>query len=124
MTIPRNLSIFAETFDPTTGIEDLSGLTGALNNPSGTTAQRPGTPVTGAQRWNTSLNQLEIYNGSTWSPAGSSSSTGNSSIIINNTNITSNATIAAGTNGFSVGPVTQANGVSITISSGQRWVVI
>jgi hypothetical protein len=49
---------------------------------------------------------------------------GNSSIIINNVNITSNATIAAGQNGFSVGPVTTANGVSVTIASGQSWVVI
>lgn len=51
-------------------------------------------------------------------------SAGNSSIIINNVNITSNATIAAGQNGFSVGPVTTANGVSVTIASGQQWVVI
>lgn len=49
---------------------------------------------------------------------------GNSSIVINNVNITSNATIAAGQNGFSVGPVTTANGVTVTISSGQQWVVL
>lgn len=49
---------------------------------------------------------------------------GNSSIIINNINITANATIAANTNGFSVGPINTANGVSVTISSGSRWVVI
>ena len=55
---------------------------------------------------------------------GGANATGNSAIILNNVNITSNATIAAGQNGFSVGPVTQANGVSITIASGQRWVVI
>lgn len=56
--------------------------------------------------------------------SGGANATGNNSIILNNVNITSNATIAAGQNGFSVGPVTQANGVSITIASGQRWVVI
>jgi hypothetical protein len=49
---------------------------------------------------------------------------GNSSIILNNVNITSNATIAAGQNGFSVGPITTANGVSVTVASGQQWVVI
>ena len=49
---------------------------------------------------------------------------GNSSIIINNVNITANATIAAGQNGFSVGPVNTANGVTVTVVSGQRWVVI
>jgi phosphotransferase system HPr-like phosphotransfer protein len=51
-------------------------------------------------------------------------SAGNSSIIINNVNITANATIAAGQNGFSVGPITTANGVSVTVASGQQWVVI
>ena len=59
-----------------------------------------------------------------WSSVDAALATGNSAIVINNVNVTSNATIAAGQNGFSVGPVTQANGVSITIASGQRWVVI
>jgi hypothetical protein len=59
-----------------------------------------------------------------WGSVSGAQATGNSSILLNNVNITSNATIAAGTNGFSVGPVTQANGVSITVASGQRWVVI
>ena len=45
-------------------------------------------------------------------------------IIINQANATANYTIATGTNGFSVGPITTANGVSVTIASGQRWVVI
>jgi hypothetical protein len=49
---------------------------------------------------------------------------GNSSIIINNTNITANANINAGQNGFSVGPIVTANGVSVTIASGQKWTVI
>jgi hypothetical protein len=59
-----------------------------------------------------------------WSSVAAALATGNSAIVLNNVNVTSNATIAAGQNGFSVGPVTQANGVSITIASGQRWVVI
>ena len=45
-------------------------------------------------------------------------------IIVNQANATANYTISAGTNGFSVGPITTANGVSVTISSGSRWVVI
>jgi hypothetical protein len=45
-------------------------------------------------------------------------------IIVNQANATANYTIAAGTNGFSVGPITQANGVAITVSTGSRWVVI
>ena len=45
-------------------------------------------------------------------------------IIVNQANATANYTIAAGTNGFSVGPITTANGISVTIASGSRWVVI
>jgi hypothetical protein len=45
-------------------------------------------------------------------------------ITINQANATANYTIAAGTNGFSVGPITTANGVSVTVASGSRWVVI
>ena len=45
-------------------------------------------------------------------------------ITINSTEVTSNQTIATGTNGFSVGPMTIDSGVSVTVSSGQRWVVI
>jgi hypothetical protein len=49
---------------------------------------------------------------------------GNQAIHINQTTVTGNYTITTGTNGFSVGPVTTANGVSVTIASGQQWVVI
>jgi hypothetical protein len=45
-------------------------------------------------------------------------------ILVNGSNVTANYTIAAGTNGFSVGPITTANNVSVTITSGQRWVII
>lgn len=60
----------------------------------------------------------------TWQPVNAALATGNSSIVLNNTNITSNATIGAGQNGFSVGPVTTANGVTVTIASGQTWTII
>ena len=45
-------------------------------------------------------------------------------IFVNNTTIDASYTIASGSNGFSVGPVTVANGAAVTVSSGQRWVVI
>lgn len=55
---------------------------------------------------------------------GSNVGIGNSSIIVVNTNITANANISSGQNGFSVGPVNTANGVTVTVASGQRWVII
>ena len=40
--------------------------TGAMTPPAGTTAQRPSSPATGAQRWNTTLGQMEAWTGSAW----------------------------------------------------------
>jgi hypothetical protein len=45
-------------------------------------------------------------------------------ITQNADNVTVNQTIAAGANGFSVGPITIQDGYTVTVASGQRWVVI
>jgi hypothetical protein len=45
----------------------MDSLTGSLNLPAGTTAQRPASPVAGMMRYNSTLNIVEIYTGSTWS---------------------------------------------------------
>jgi hypothetical protein len=54
----------------------------------------------------------------------SSPAVASGAIIINNTTIGVNYTIASGTNGFSVGPITISSGFAVTVSSGQRYVVI
>ena len=40
--------------------------TGYVKIPSGTTADRPGLPATGMLRYNTTINQLELYSGTAW----------------------------------------------------------
>jgi hypothetical protein len=45
-------------------------------------------------------------------------------IMLNSTTVSTSYTIATGTNGFSVGPLTINSGVTVTVSSGQRHVVI
>ena len=40
--------------------------TGYIALPSGTTAQRPASPVTGMMRFNTTFSRNEFYNGTTW----------------------------------------------------------
>ena len=45
---------------------NLSGNTSYLNMPKGTTAQRPSSPVAGMIRENTTLNKIEVYNGTEW----------------------------------------------------------
>ena len=42
-------------------------------------------------------------------------------LVVNATTATESYTIGTGTNAQSVGPVTVASGVTITVSSGQRW---
>ena len=59
-----------------------------------------------------------------WSNSGGSLSGAGGGIVINTDVISVNYTIASGTNGFSVGPMTISSGYAITVSSGQRWVVI
>ena len=45
-------------------------------------------------------------------------------LVINSTTVGASYTIAAGQNAMSVGPMTVASGVAVTITSGQRWVVL
>ena len=105
----------------TTGDITMSG-TGEIKVATGTTAQRSGSPTTGMFRYNSTLNQFEGYNGSIWGGIGGAQAGG--AIQINNTTASVSYTVATGTNGFSVGPITTASGVSITVASGQRWVII
>jgi trimeric autotransporter adhesin len=45
-------------------------------------------------------------------------------LVLNNTTVSVSYTIASGNNAMSVGPVTVASGQSVTVSSGQRWLVL
>jgi hypothetical protein len=45
-------------------------------------------------------------------------------IMLHSTTVSASYTIASGNNGFSVGPITVASGQAVTISSGQRWLVL
>jgi hypothetical protein len=154
-----------------TGGLTMNGTT-FLQLVKGTTAQRPGSPITGMIRYNTDTAQFEGYSGSSpsWLPVGgsvisndtSTSSnvyptfvsattgtattlyTGNAKLLykpstgefqasefvalnglfVNATTIATSYTVPSGYNAQSVGPITINSGVSITVSSGQRWVVI
>lgn len=54
-------------------------------------------------------------------PAGVSSTNG---VMVQSDTVSESTTISTGSNGLSVGPVTVASGQSVTVASGQRWVVI
>jgi len=95
--------------------------TGAVTMPVGTQAQRP-TPAKGMFRFNDDTDQFEGYDGTAW--GGISGAQAGGAILTNKDTATASYTIAAGENGLSVGPVTVSSGITITVSSGQRWLVL
>lgn len=96
--------------------------TGQVKMPAGTTAQRSGSPSNGMLRYNSDSAQFEGYAAGQWGGIGGAQAGG--AIQVNKTTATTDYTIAAGENGFSVGPITIASGVTITVASGQRWLVL
>ena len=109
-----------------------------LELPTGTTAQRPTGVSIGTLRFNSTIDQAEIYKaddgtGSAgWSPvAGGGPAIGTDSIIRTNHNqIAENLTVgptanngAEFTNGMSAGPISINSGFTVTVESGAAWSV-
>ena len=109
--------------DTQTNTIDLSSNTASLLLNKGTTAQRDGSPSSGMFRFNTTTTSFEGYDGSAWGSIGGGASAGGA-IYENVDDVTADYTITSGSNGFSVGPMTIASGVTVTVPSGQRWVII
>jgi len=100
--------------------------TGAITMPVGTTAQEPVSPVTGMLRFNSTLNQFEGYNGSSWTQIGGGATGGGRDQVFveNQMIVTTSYTLPAGFNAESVGPITINSGVTVTVPTNQRWVIL
>jgi hypothetical protein len=112
------------------GTPSISGsvnntATGYFDLPSGTTAERPGSPNSGMVRYNTSLGYFEGY-GSTWGKIGGGATGGGSDDVFfeNGQTVTTNYTLTANKNAVSAGPITVNNGVTVTIPSGASWSIV
>lgn len=81
--------------------------TGAIKLPAGTTAQEPGTPLTGMLRFNTTLGAFEGYNGFLWSSVGGGATGAGPDTVfnLNSQVVTTKYTIPTGKNAESVGPI-------------------
>lgn len=55
---------------------------------------------------------------------GANNAQGNMGLLVNADLISNNYTLPAGFNALSVGPVSVASGVTVTVTSGQNWVTI
>jgi hypothetical protein len=99
--------------------------TGAVKIPVGTTAQRP-TGADGKIRFNSDTDKFEGYDGTAWGQLGGGATGGGTDQVFveNGQNVTTNYTIPGTKNAMSTGPITIDSGVTVTISSGARYVVI
>lgn len=121
-----NVAITGGSISGVSGVVEETGSTGSAQVPAGTTAQRDGTPGTGYFRFNTTLGKFEGYNGSLWGSVGGGATGGGADAVFieNDQTVTTDYTIPATKNAMSTGPVTINSGVTVTVSSGARYVVI
>ena len=106
---------------PATTVAKTSA-TGSAVIPTGTTGQQDGSPAAGYLRFNTTDTSFEGYDGSAWGSIGGGATS--DAIYENSATILENITIATGRNGMSTGPISVAGGVTVTVESGARYVVI
>ena len=100
-----------------------TGATDAIKLPVGTTAQQP-TPATGMLRFNTTDTSFEGYDGAEWGAIGGGGGDGALGFSNNVSTVVADYTLATGNNASSVGPMTVATGVTVTLSTGSRWVIL
>jgi hypothetical protein len=106
----------------TTTVVSKTSNTGSAVIPSGTSAERDGSPSNGYFRYNSDLDSFEGYVDGAWGGVGGAQAGG--VIYENGQTISADYTITAGKNGLSVGPIVIEDGVSVTVPSGSNWVVI
>lgn len=103
-----------------------TGVTGSAAIPTGTQAQRDGSPSAGYFRFNTDVNKFEGYNGTSWGSVGGGATGGGSDEIFieNGQTVTTNYTITANKNAGTFGPVSINSGVTVTIPTSSTWTVV
>jgi hypothetical protein len=109
-TIPNNLT--------------FSG-TGTIRLPNGTTAERP-SPTAGMIRYNTTEASFEGYAAGAWGSigGGATGAGGDQVFYENELTVTASYTLTTSRNAMSTGPITINSGVTVTVPTGQRWVIL
>ena len=107
------------------GYVPRTSTTGSAELPTGTEAQRDGSPSAGYIRFNTDVDQFEGYNGTTWASVGGGATGGGSDTwaVEHDNTITQSYTIGTGKNVISAGPLTVNSGATVTVPSGSNWVI-
>lgn len=84
------------------------------------------TSQVGYVRYNSTSNQFEGYNGTSWGQLGGGATGGGADTVFveNSQNVTVDYTITASKNAMSAGDITIDSGVTVTVPSGSRWVIV
>ena len=100
--------------------------TGYVLISSGTTGQRPVSPVNGYMRYNTTTGQFEGYQSGAWGQLGGGATGGGGDEVFveNGVTVTTSYTLSTNKNAESVGPITVNSGAVVSIPSGQRWLIL
>jgi len=122
-TSRTNLGLGTAATTAATAYVAQTGTTASASIPAGTTGQRDVSPANGMFRYNSTLSEFEGYADSAWGSIGGGASAGGA-IYENSNAVAANYTLTSGTNGMSVGPITIASGVTVTVPSGANWVVL
>lgn len=126
--VPAATDVVAKAGDTMTG-DLLINSTGRIRVPAGTQAQRPGTPIKGDFRFNDDTDEFEGYNGTVWGAigGGGAGATGGGADQVfyeNDQIVNASYTLTTNKNAMSAGPVTIANGVTVTIPNGSVWTIV
>jgi hypothetical protein len=99
--------------------------TGTIRLPNGTTAERP-SPTAGMIRYNTTENTFEGYAAGAWGSigGGATGAGGDQVFYENELTVTASYTLTTARNAMSTGPITIDSGVTVTVPTGQRWVIL
>jgi len=99
--------------------------TGTITVPVGTTGQRP-SPTSGMIRYNTTENSFEGYAAGAWGSigGGATGAGGDQVFYENELTVTTNYTLTTSRNAMSTGPITIDSGVTVTVPTSQRWVIL
>jgi hypothetical protein len=99
--------------------------TGSITLPNGTTGERP-TPVTGMVRYNSTEGTFEGYSNGAWGAIGGGATGGGGDQVFyeNELTVTADYTLTTARNAMSTGPITINSGVTVTVPTDQRWVIL
>jgi len=77
-------------------------------------------PVEGQMSYLEDTDAVEVYDGTEWTTI----SGGQDPISLNENTVTEDFTIPSGFNGLSAGPITIADGITVTVADGSAWAVV